>query len=80
MKVVAKVAKKKNVDVKIVTGYIRLDAALKLSGAVGTGGQAKTVILEGDVKVNGEACEQRGKKLRENDTFEFMRTIYKIVK
>ena len=40
MKVVAKVAKKKNVDVKIVTDYIRLDAALKLSGAVGTGGQA----------------------------------------
>ena len=80
MKITVKVKKKEEKNVFITTENIPLDKALKFSGIVGTGGQAKTVILEGDVKVNGEACEQRGKKLRENDTFEFMRTIYKIVK
>lgn len=80
MKVVAKIAKKKTEDVFITTDFIRLDAALKLSGAVSTGGQAKTVILDGLVKVNGEDCLSRGKKLRDNDSFEFQRIIYQIKK
>ncbi len=80
MKVVIKVPKKKRVPVLITTEFIRLDAALKLCGAVGTGGQAKMVILDGLVKVNGEKCEQRGKKLHENDSFEFDKVIYEVTR
>ena len=71
MKVVVKIPKKKTVSVFITTDYIRLDAALKLAGAVSTGGQAKAVIQDGLVKVNGEQCLQRGKKLHEHDKFSF---------
>ena len=60
MKVVVKVPKKKRIPVVITTDYIRLDAALKLSGVAGTGGQAKTIIIDVLVKVNGEKCVQRG--------------------
>lgn len=52
----------------ISTEFIRLDAFLKLAGVVPTGGQAKSCIQEGLVKVNGEPCLQRGKKLRPGDT------------
>ncbi|MBQ4118800.1 MAG: RNA-binding S4 domain-containing protein [Clostridia bacterium] len=51
--------------------FIRLDSALKFSGAIGTGGQAKIVIQEGEVYVNGEVCVMRGKKLRDGDTVKF---------
>lgn len=51
--------------------FIRLDAALKFSGAIGTGGQAKMVIQDGEVYVNGEICVKRGKKLRDGDTVKF---------
>lgn len=51
--------------------FIRLDAALKFSGAIGTGGQAKMVIQDGEVYVNGEICVMRGKKLRDGDTVKF---------
>ncbi len=80
MKVVVKVAKKRRVPLYITTDFIRLDAALKLAGIVGTGGQAKAVIQNEEVKVNGEICTQRGKKLRENDSFEFERVIYEVKK
>ncbi len=51
--------------------FIRLDAALKLAGFVSTGGHAKVVIQGGEVTVNGEVCEMRGKKLRRGDTAEY---------
>lgn len=51
--------------------FIRLDAALKFSGTLGTGGQAKMVIQDGLVLVNGEVCVMRGKKLRDGDTVKF---------
>lgn len=51
--------------------FIRLDSALKLSSLVSTGGHAKIVIQNGEVKVNNEICTQRGKKLRKGDNFEF---------
>ena len=44
--------------------YIRLDDLLKLNGCVDTGGQAKLLIQGGGVKVDGEICTMRGKKLR----------------
>ena len=72
--------KKKRVPLQITTENIRLDAALKFSSAVSTGGQAKMVILDGLVKVNGETCLSRGKKLKEGDFFEFERVVYEVIK
>ncbi|MCI8698629.1 MAG: RNA-binding S4 domain-containing protein [Oscillospiraceae bacterium] len=56
--------------VKIETEHIKLDALLKFAGAAGTGGEAKLAIQEGEVKVNGEVCLMRGKKLRPGDRVE----------
>ncbi len=80
MKIKVKLAEKKTVDVKITTENIRLDSALKLCNAVSTGGQAKWIIQDSLVKVNGEICLSRGKKLNEGDSFEYEKTVYKIVK
>ena len=57
--------------VRIDTEYIRLQDLLKLSGLAATGGMAKIVIQNGEVKVNGEVCTMRGKKLRAGDTAEY---------
>ena len=54
-------------EIEIYSEYIKLDAFLKFCGAVGTGGEAKLRIAAGEVKVNGEVCTQRGKKLRDGD-------------
>ena len=62
----------------IHTDFIRLDALLKYAAAVGTGGEAKTVIQEGLVAVNGEICTMRGKKLREGDKVSFDRFHWEI--
>ncbi len=51
--------------------FIKLDSALKLASAVGTGGHAKIVIQNGEVAVNGEICLMRGKKLYSGDVFTF---------
>ena len=48
--------------------YIRLGDLLKLTGEFETGGQAKIMIQNGRVTVNGEVCTMRGKKLRRGDT------------
>lgn len=76
MKIKVKVAEKKKVTKKIDTDFIRLDSFLKMCDAVQTGGHAKIVIQEGEVKVNGEICTLRGKKLRSGDSAEFERVIY----
>ena len=57
--------------ISIETEVIRLDAFLKFSGAVGTGGEAKNRIADGQARVNGEVCTQRGKKLRPGDAVSF---------
>lgn len=80
MKIKVRVAEKKKVLLPIVTDFIRLDSALKLANAVSSGGEAKTVVLNGEVKVGGEICLQRGKKLREGDEFEFANVIYEVTK
>ncbi len=54
-------------EIEIYSEYIKLDAFLKFCGAVGTGGEAKLRIAAGEVKVNGDVCTQRGKKLRDGD-------------
>ena len=50
--------------IQIDTEFIKLDSLLKFAALVGTGGEAKYVISEGLVEVNGETCTQRGKKIR----------------
>lgn len=57
----------KKETVAISTEFIKLDALLKYAGLVNSGGEAKTLIQEGDVLVNGEVCTMRGKKLRPGD-------------
>ena len=54
-------------QIPITTEFIRLDSFLKLTGMVDTGGQAKMMIQDGQVKVNGEVCPMRGKKLYPGD-------------
>ena len=51
--------------------YIKLGQALKAAGLVGSGTDAKFVIAEGQVLVNGQTEIQRGKKLREGDVVEY---------
>ena len=53
--------------ISITTEYIKLQDLLKFAGAVETGGDAKLIIQEGRVAVNGEVCTMRGKKLRPGD-------------
>lgn len=54
-------------EIKIHTEFIKLQDLLKFAGAVETGGDAKLIIQEGRVSVNGEVCSMRGKKLRPGD-------------
>ena len=62
----------------IHTEFIKLESALKLVNAVPSGGQAKTLIQEGEAMVNGEVCTMRGKKLYPGDRVEFMGQKYLI--
>ena len=56
--------------VAIHTEFIKLQDLLKFANMVGTGGEAKIIIQEGEVKVNGEVCTMRGKKIRPGDIVE----------
>lgn len=60
----------KQESVAIRTEFIKLDALLKYAGLTVTGGFAKELIQAGQVKVNGEVCTMRGKKIRPGDTVE----------
>ena len=53
--------------IAIHTEFIKLQDLLKFAGATDTGGEAKNLIQDGEVAVNGEVCLQRGKKLRPGD-------------
>lgn len=53
--------------IAIHTEFIKLQDLLKFAGATDTGGEAKNLIQDGQVSVNGEVCLQRGKKLRPGD-------------
>ncbi len=76
MKIKVKIKEKPQRKVKIETEFIRLDSFLKMCDAVQSGGHAKMVIQNGEVKVNGEVCTMRGKKLRKDDNVEFERKIF----
>lgn len=58
-------------EIAINTEFIKLDAFLKFAAVCGSGGEAKTFIADGMIKVNGEVCTMRGKKLRPGYTVEF---------
>lgn len=55
-------------EISITTEFIKLDALLKFAGLADTGGEAKILIQNGEVSVNGEVCTMRGKKIRSGDT------------
>ena len=57
--------------IKITSEFIKLEALLKFAALVGTGGEAKLVIADGLVKVNGEVCTMRGRKIRPGDVVSF---------
>lgn len=77
-KITAHIAKKEHKQINIDSDFIRLDSLLKLCNAVMTGGHAKVVIQESEVKVNGEICTARGKKIRSGDIVEFDRVVYEV--
>ena len=78
-KVIKKIAVRAKVQSEeklyITTPFIKLDSALKLSGLAETGGMAKMFIEDGSVKVNGEECLQRGKKLYPGDKLLFRNSL-----
>ena len=66
-------------EVKIKTEFIKLDSFLKWAGIASLGSEAKMYILDELVKVNGEVCVQRGKKIRPGDIVEFQGESYKAI-
>lgn len=66
-------------EVKISTEFIKLDSFLKWCGAVSQGSDAKMYILNEEVKVNGDICTQRGKKIRPGDIVEINDKKYRVV-
>ena len=64
--------------IEIHSEFIKLDAFLKLSGLAETGGEAKLMVADGEVLVNGEVCTVRGKKLRGGDRVELDGEIYEV--
>lgn len=66
-------------EVKINSEFIKLDQLLKFANIVSSGGEAKLVISEGMVKLNGEVETRRGKKIHPGDEVEFEGEIYRIV-
>ena len=77
MKVVVK-KKDNSIPVSITTEYIKLQDAMKYANIVYSGGEAKSLIQEGQVLVNGEVCTMRGKKLYNGDKFTFDGQTYLI--
>lgn len=66
-------------EIKLRDEFIKLGQALKVVNLVESGAQAKEVIQDGLVKVNGEVCTMRGKKLMDGDIVSFENNEIKIV-
>ena len=62
----------------ITTEFIKLQDLLKFGNLVATGGEAKQLILDGQVTVNGEECLMRGKKIRPGDMVCFNGETYTV--
>jgi ribosome-associated protein len=63
---------------KIDTEFIKLDSFLKAVDAVTSGGEAKIIISEGMVSVNGEVELRRGRKLRPGDQVDLDGKVFKV--
>ena len=66
-------------EVKIQTEFIKLDSFLKFCGAASLGSEAKMYVLDELVKVNGEICKKKKKKLYRGDIVEFNGETFKVV-
>lgn len=78
MKIKVKAVPHKKETVKINTQFIQLQSFLKFKGIVETGGQAKKFIQDGIIRVNGEVCTARGKKIRPGDIISAFAVDYEI--
>lgn len=65
-------------DLFITTEFIKLDSALKLCSVAQTGGHAKILVADGEIRVNGEVCTERGKKLHNGDIIRYKNNIFVI--
>ena len=80
MRIKVKAAPHRQEKISINTDFIQLQAFLKFTGIAETGGQAKEFIQDGIIRVNGEICTARGKKLRDGDVVSAFSADYIIVK
>ena len=64
--------------IEIDTEYIKLDSFLKYVGIAETGGQAKHLVTDSKVLVNGEICLMRGKKLHNKDQVVYNGKLYEV--
>ena len=64
--------------IEISEEFIRLDNLLKFAGIAPTGGQAKFIIQNGEIKVNGEICTMRGKKMRNGDKAQYRQRVIEV--
>ncbi len=78
MRVKIKARVKSAEQIAVSTEFIKLDSFLKFANAVESGGMAKNLIEEGLIRVNGEVCCQRGKKLRPGDRVELRGQIFEV--
>ncbi len=62
--------------IKIKTEYIKLQQLLKLANVVSQGSDAKLIIADGGIKVNGEIVSQRGKKIYPGDVVQCPNDVY----
>ena len=82
MKIKIKARVKKSTEtenVPISTEFIKLESFLKFSGVCETGGEAKLLIQDGCVRVNGEVCTMRGKKLVPGDEIRIHGKLFKVI-
>lgn len=67
------------IDIEITSEYIKLDAFLKWAEIVSMGTEAKMIIQDGEVYVNGEIETRRGKKLVKGDTVRVFDQVYRVI-
>ena len=64
--------------ITITTEFIKLQDLMKFADMVSSGGEAKVLIQEGEVSVNGEVCLQRGRKIRPGRVVSFQGGQYTV--
>ena len=71
---------RKNMELKLRDEFIKLGQAMKAAGIVSSGIDAKMLIQDGQVTINGEVETRRGRKLYDGDVFEFEGDEVRVVK